>query len=169
MEHIYCGKCGHKLNSVRIGDDDCKECPNCGQVYGNDPTPVVVVLVVNEDDEILLLKQNHLSADKWGVVSGYMVDGETIEETVSREVKEETGQTVLRMQYVSSYYFEPMQLIMIGFIAYVKKSRFSISKEVDDMRWYQIDEVDAVIARENNCSGMHFDACRAYLEGKKHG
>ena len=53
---------------------------------------------------------------------------------------------------------------MIGFLVYVSKAEFSISSEVNDIRWYKIDEVDAVIARENNCSGMHFDKCRPYLE-----
>ena len=125
--------------------------------------PVVEVLVVNELNEVLLLKQNYISETKWTVVSGYMVEGETIEEAVSREVKEETGQIVDKCQYVSSYYFEPKQLIMIGFIAYVKKSQFSDSDEVDDLRWYKIDEVEDVIARENNCSGMHFDKCKQFL------
>ena len=92
-----------------------------------------------------------------------MVEGETIEEAVAREVKEETGQTVNRCQYVSSYYFEPKQLIMIGFIAYVNKSDFADSVEVDDLKWYKLDEVEPVIARVNNCSGMHFDKCKEYL------
>ena len=52
---------------------------------------------------------------------------------------------------------------MIGFLAHVKKSEFCISEEVDKLQWYKVDEVDAVIARENNCSGMHFDRCRPYL------
>ena len=52
---------------------------------------------------------------------------------------------------------------MIGFIAYVKKEKFTDSEEVDDLKWYKIDEVESVIARENNCSGMHFDLCKKYL------
>lgn len=159
----YCAECGHKVEDIRLGDDDCKICPSCKRIYGRNPLPVVEVLVVNEFNEILLLKQSYISEDKWTVVSGYMVEGETIEEAVAREVKEETGQTVYKCQYVSSYYFEPKQLIMIGFIAYVKKSQFTDSDEVDDLRWYKIDEVEAVIARENNCSGMHFDKCREFL------
>lgn len=163
MTFDYCPKCGCKLEDIKCGDDDCKICPSCKKVYGSSPFPVVEVLVVNEFGEILLLKQNYISTTKWTVVSGYMTDGETIEETVAREVKEETGQDVIRCQYISSYYFAPKQLIMIGFIAYVNKADFSESSEVDDIRWYKIEEVDAVIARENNCSGMHFDKCRAYL------
>ena len=59
--------------------------------------------------------------------------------------------------------FAPKQLIMIGFIAYVKKSQFTKSVEVDDMKWCKMDEVDRMIARENNCSGMHWDKCRDLL------
>lgn len=55
---------------------------------------------------------------------------------------------------------------MIGFIAYVKKSEFTRSDEVDDIRWYSIDEVSDVIAYENNCSGIHFENCRNILEGR---
>ncbi len=133
------------------------------QIYGSSPFPVVEVLVVNEYNEVLLLKQNYISNSKWTVVSGYVNDAETLEEAVAREVMEETGQTVIECQYVSSYYFAPKQLIMIGFLARVKKAEFGSSDEVDDIRWFKIDEVDSVIARENNCSGMHFDRCRPYM------
>lgn len=52
---------------------------------------------------------------------------------------------------------------MIGFIAYVKKKKFGNSEEVDDLKWFKIEEVDDVIARENNCSGMHFDECKEHF------
>lgn len=163
MTFDFCPKCGHRLENTRCGDDECKVCPSCKKHYGSSPFPVVMVLVVNEYNEVLLLKQNYITTEKWTVVTGYMTDGENVEEAVSREVREETGQTVIEMKYVSSYYFEPKQLIMIGFIAYVKKNKFGSSEEVDDLKWFKIDEVDDVIARENNCSGMHFDACRKFI------
>ncbi len=164
MTFKYCAECGHKLEDIQCGDDDCKICPVCKKIYGSSPLPIVEVLVVNELHEILLLKQNYISETKWTVVSGYMTDGETIEDAVVREVKEETGQDVISSRYISSYYFAPKQLIMIGFIAYVRKSRFSLdSAEVDDIKWYKKEEVNDVIARENNCSGMHWDKCKEFI------
>lgn len=163
MTFEYCPKCGHKLEDTICGDDMCKVCPSCKKHYGSSPFPVIAALVVNENNEILLLKQNHITAEKWTVITGYMVDGETVEEAVAREVKEETGQTLLKYKYVSSYYYEPKQLIMLGFIVYVKSSDFASSQEVDDLKWFKMSEVDDVIARENNCSGMHFDVCKEYL------
>lgn len=163
MHFEYCAKCGAKLEDIKCGDDMCKICPSCKQIYGSSPFPVVAVLVVNEFNEVLLLKQNYISKSKWTIVTGYVSDAETLEEAVVREVKEETGQDVSECQYVSSYYFAPKQLIMIGFLARVKKSEFGHSEEVDALHWYKIEEVDEVIARENNCSGIHFDKCRQYL------
>lgn len=43
------------------------------------------------------------------------------------------------------------------------KQDFGSSEEVDDLRWYKIDEVDDIIASENNCSKMHFEKCKPYL------
>lgn len=163
MVFQYCPECGRKLEDIRCGDDDCKICPFCKRKYGSSPFPVVAVLVVNEFNEVLLLKQNHISRAKWTIVTGYITDGETAENAVVREVKEETGQNVISCSYISSYYFAPKQLLMIGFIASVKKSEFSHSEEVDGLKWYRPEEVDAVIARENNCSGLHWDRCQEHL------
>lgn len=163
MTFEYCPKCGHKLHDIKCGDDNCKICPSCKKKYGSSPFPVIMAFVINEDNEVLLLKQNYITNEKWTMITGYMIDGETIEEAIIREVKEETGQIVLKSRYVSSYYFEPKQLIMIGFIAYVKKRKFKNSNEVDELKWFKMDEVDAIIARENNCSGMHLDICKKIL------
>ena len=37
----YCAECGHKLEDIKCGDDDCKICPLCRKLYGNNPLPVV--------------------------------------------------------------------------------------------------------------------------------
>jgi NAD+ diphosphatase len=158
MNFNYCPECGEKLSERDFGEEGfVKFCDTCDRPYYDSPASCILVLIINENKQILLLKQNYISQTHWGVVSGYVQNGETIEETVIREVQEETGQQVEKMQYVESYYFKPKELIMTGFIAFVNRKPFSNSAEVDDLMWCEIDEVNKYIARENNMSGVHFD------------
>lgn len=113
------------------------------------------MLVINENNEIALLKQNYISKTHWGVVSGYVKNGDTLEET---------AQHVERMEYVTSYYFKPKELIMSGFIAFVNKRQFASSNEVDDIMWCKIEDVNKYIARHENMSGIHFDNCMKILK-----
>ncbi|MBE6059419.1 MAG: NUDIX domain-containing protein [Clostridium sulfidigenes] len=158
MKFIYCPICGKELDEKSIGDEGLvRYCVDCDKPFFDGPASCVEVLVINENNQILLLKQNYISKTHWGVVSGYVSNGETLEETVIREVLEETGQQVEKMQYVESYYFKPNELIMTGFIAFVKAKPFNNSNEVDDIMWCEIDEVNKYIARVNNIFGIHFD------------
>jgi NAD+ diphosphatase len=158
MKFNYCPMCGEKLVKKDIGDEGLVSyCVTCDRPYFDNPASCVEVLVINEKNQILLLKQNYISKTHWGVVSGYVVHGETLEETVTREVLEETGQEVESTKYVNSYYFKPNELIMAGFIAFVTAKPFNHSMEVDDLKWYEINEVNQYIARVNNFSGIHFD------------
>ncbi len=59
----YCAECGHKLEDIKCGDDDCKICPSCNKIYGSSPFPVVEVLVVNEFNEILPLEYARLALE----------------------------------------------------------------------------------------------------------
>lgn len=54
------------------------------------------------------------------------------------------------------YYFAPKNLIMAGFIAYVKAREFGSSNEVDDLIWVDLDKAVIMVERENNYSMMNF-------------
>jgi NAD+ diphosphatase len=158
MKFLYCPICGEELTEKIVGDEGAvKYCVTCNRPHFDGPASCVEVLVINEHNQILLLKQNYISKTHWGVVSGYVKKGDTLEETVMREVMEETGQHVEKMQYVESYYFKPNQLIMAGFIAFVKTKPFTDSNEVDDIMWCEIKNVNQYIVRVDNMSGIHFD------------
>ena len=165
MKCIYCPKCGEKLNDRLIGDEGLVPyCSSCDAPYFDGPASCVEVLVINERNQIVLLKQNYISKTHWTVVSGYVKNGDTLEETVKKEVLEETGQVVEKMIYVESYYFKPKQLIMAGFIAFVNTRPFNNSNEVDDIMWCEIRNVNSYIARVDNMSGIHFDNSIKILE-----
>lgn len=164
MEFTYCPNCSQKLDERDFGEEGLvKYCNTCDRPYFDTPASCVEVMVVNEHNQVLLLKQNYISKTHWTFVSGYVKNGDTLEETVIREVLEESGQQVEKMQYVKSYYFKPKELIMAGFITFVKTKPFGTSSEVDDIMWCEMNEVNNYIASVDNLSSIHFDYSRNLL------
>lgn len=164
----YCIQCGKKLVYKDVGDEgEQKYCPECNKFYFDNPAGCVLVAIINENNQILLLKQNYITTKNYTLCSGYLKKGDTLEETVSREVFEETGQRVLSCEYIKSYYFEPKNLIMTGFIAYVKTSDFGTSNEVDKLLWADLDKAATMVERKNNYSGIHLDNCIEKMKNQK--
>ena len=156
----YCIQCGKQLTDKSVGDEGKQRyCPDCNKFYFDNPASCVLVAIINENNQVLLLKQNYITAKNYTLCSGYLKKGDTLEETVSREVLEETGQRVLSCEYVRSYYFAPKNLIMTGFIAYVEAGGFGTSSEVDELIWADLDKAVTMVERENNYSGIHLDNC----------
>ena len=165
MELNFCTQCGDTLEYKEIGDEGKqKYCKRCNKFFFDNPASCVIVAIVNENKQVLLLKQNYISIKKYTLCSGYLKKGETLEDTVVREVMEETGQQVIYCEYVQSYYFAPKNLIMTGFIAYVRASEFTLSNEVDDLIWVDLDKASDMVERESNFSGIHLDRCIEILK-----
>ena len=92
MHFTYCSHCGTKLIPKEIGDEgEIPFCINCNIPLWDMFTTCIIAAVVNENGEIALLRQNYVSATKYVCVAGIIKMGESAEETVIREVKEETG------------------------------------------------------------------------------
>lgn len=160
MDINFCTVCGKPLIYKSIGDEgEQKYCEYCNKFCFDNPASCVLVTIINENNQVLLLKQNYISAKNYTLCSGYLKKGDTLEETVAREVLEETGQRVISCEYVQSYYFAPKNLIMTGFIAYVKASKFGSSNEVDGLIWVDFDKAVTMVERKDNYSGVHLDNC----------
>ena len=63
--------------------------------------------------------------------------GESAEETVCREVKEEIGLDVESLEFVKTYPYDKKEMLMIGYKAKVRKKDFVISKEVEYVEWFK--------------------------------
>lgn len=106
MEHPlsqfkYCPKCG----SVHFDNNNekSKRCADCGFVYYFNPSAATVALIMNEQDELLVCRRAKDPAKGTLDLPGGFIDmAETGEEGVSREVKEETGMTVKKAEYLFS-------------------------------------------------------------------
>lgn len=141
MHFVHCPHCGEKLIQKEIGDEGLiPYCESCSVPLWDMFTTSVICAVVNEYDEVALLRQNYVSATKYVCVAGIMKIGENAEDTVVREVKEELGVDVETVQYVRSYPYEKKEMLMLGFYATAKKKDFELSGEVDAAEWVPLDE-----------------------------
>ena len=136
MRFVYCPYCGTKLISKEIGDEGMiPYCNNCKIPLWDMFTTSIIAAVVNEYGEVALLRQNYVSATKYVCVAGIMKIGESAEDAVIREVKEEIGQDVESLEFIHSYPYEKKEMLMLGYKANVRKKDFKLSGEVDSVEW----------------------------------
>lgn len=106
MEHPlsqfkYCPKCGS--THFEIHNDKSKACKSCGFVYYFNPSSATVAFILNDKGELLVCRRGKEPAKGTLDLPGGFIDmGETGEEGVAREVKEETGLVVSRAEYLFS-------------------------------------------------------------------
>lgn len=141
MHFTYCPQCGNKLISKEIGDEGkIPFCSKCSRPFWDMFTTSVICAAVNEYNEIALIRQSYVSQTNYVCIAGIIQLGETAEQTVIREVKEETGLDADKLEYVRSYFYEKKSMLMLGYVASVKKADFKLSGEVDSAEWVPISD-----------------------------
>lgn len=109
----YCGVCGAP---TALHTDISKRCTACGQeVWPSLQTAIIVR--VTRGDEILLVQSRNFKRDYYGLVAGFVETGETLEECVRREVREETGLEIGPPRYFASQPWPYPCGLMVGFTA----------------------------------------------------
>lgn len=162
MEYLHCPICGEKLIKKPIGDEGHTPfCKTCDRPWFNFSYPCVICLCVDENENIALIKQSYIS-DRFICVAGYVKQGETIETAAKREVEEETGLSVLGVDYVNSYYYEKRDNLMFGFVCRVKNGPFNLSGEVDEAEWFTLENADALLRQ----GAIGQDLLHDYLKSK---
>lgn len=164
MRFTYCPHCGKKLISREIGDEGrIPFCGNCNVPLWDMFITSIIAAVVNEYGEVALLRQNYVSATKYVCVAGIMKLGESAEETVIREVKEEIGQDVEALEFISSYPYEKKEMLMLGYRASVKKQDFKLSSEVDSAEWIKYGDALSLL-REGSIAWQLVKAAIEHIE-----
>lgn len=140
MRFSYCYNCGEKLTLKEIGDEgEMPFCSKCNRPVFDMFSTCIITIVVNEYNEIALIKQGYVS-DNYVCVAGYIKTGETAEETALREVEEEIGIKPCSVKYLHSYYYEKKDMLMLGFAVTVKKAELKLSDEVDSAKWFSVEK-----------------------------
>jgi len=112
----FCPWCGHELIVSEAEGIPRKKCPSesCGYVFWNNPIPVIGA-IVERDGEVVLVRNKQWPPKIFGLVTGFLERGETPEEGVLREVREELGLKGRIVDFVGYYSFFQMNQLILAF------------------------------------------------------
>ena len=143
--HQYCGRCGRPLQAK--SDERAKLCPGCGQLAFPRVAPAIIVAVVR-DDTLLLARARRFPTDMYSVIAGFVDAGESLEECVHREVREEVGLAVRDLNYFASQPWPFPHSLMVAFTARHAGGEIAIDgREIVDAGWYRADALPRIPER----------------------
>lgn len=159
-QNQFCGACGHRLEPVAT--DRALRCPNCHRTVFPRISPAIIVGVTQGDQ--LLLTRFLTGYQKHTLISGYTEIGETLEDTVRREVHEEVGLAVERLRYFGSQPWGLSGSLLAGFFADLDHAA-AITLEHDELseaRWYRRDE----LPHDDGTRSLTWQMIEAFRQGK---
>lgn len=140
--HHFCGRCGTPLRTKSA--ERAKECPQCGLLHFPRLAPAIIVLV-ERDSKLLLARSRHFMPGMYSVLAGFVEPGESLEEAVVREVKEEVGIDVKNIKYFGSQPWPFPHSLMIGFTATHAGGEITIDDaEIEDAGWFSVDNLPRI-------------------------
>lgn len=143
--HRFCGRCGTETELAV--SERAKRCPSCGHRAYPRLSPAVIV-AVHRDDRILLGRSSRFPNAFYSVLAGFVEPGESLEETVAREVYEESGIRVDDIRYFGSQPWPFPNSLMIGFTArYAGGEIVLLDDEIREADWFSIDNLPEIPGR----------------------
>ena len=138
--HRYCGRCGERTE-MAVGER-ARRCPACGLLAFPRLAPAVIVLVERDDGRALLARNARFPSSMYSCLAGFVEPGETLEQAVAREVREEVGIEVHDLRYLASQPWPFPHSLMIGFTARWKSGEVAVDgEEINDARWFAPDDL----------------------------
>jgi NAD+ diphosphatase len=125
MQHAfrYCPHCATELQLLALEEDGGPKtrlrCPACAFTHWNNPTPVLaaVIELTDRDGQLLLARNAAWPGKTFALITGFMEAGETPEEGIAREVKEETSLDVSALGLIGVYDFQRMNQLIVAYHA----------------------------------------------------
>lgn len=137
----YCGVCGSATEPEAGGNS--RRCVNaeCGREFFPRTDPAIIVLV-HDGERCLLGRQEGWPEDLYSTIAGFVEPGESLEDSIRREVFEETNIRVGGVHYHSSQPWPFPSSLMLGFTAEATSSDIVLNDgELEDARWFTRDEL----------------------------
>ncbi len=137
--HRFCGVCGEA--TVRMPYEHAMLCPKCGHTSYPRLSPAVIV-AITKDGKLLLAGNKNSTTGLQSVLAGFVEAGETLEECVKREIREEVGIEVKNIKYFASQSWPFPNSFMIAFTAEHSSGEIKIDEnEIADAGWFSVDEI----------------------------
>lgn len=137
----YCGVCGGRMH---LHTDISKKCEKCGKEVWPQLATAIIVLI-HRGDDVLLVHANNFRGDYYGLVAGFVETGETLEQAVQREVKEETGLTIKNLRYFGSQPWPYPCGLMVGFNAEYESGEITLQRsELGAGGWFNRSNMPAI-------------------------
>ena len=137
----FCGVCGGEM---RLHTDISKRCTRCGKEVWPQLATAVICLI-SKGDEVLLVHARNFRRGFYGLVAGFVETGETLEEAVVREVREETGIEIHHLRYFSSQPWPYPCGLMVGFTAEYAGGELHLQRsELSKGGWFRYDALPEI-------------------------
>lgn len=135
-----CGRCGNKMEKDHT--ERMLRCPHCGNIIYPKISPAVIVGVINKD-RLLMTKYAHGIYKRYSLIAGFTEIGETLEETVAREVMEEAGLKVKNIRYYKSQPWSFSDTVLMGFYAELDGEDKVLldERELSEATWFKREEI----------------------------
>lgn len=141
----FCPRCATPVE--RVAGEFAKKCPRCGTASYPRLSPAVIVLV-ESGDTVLLGRNARYPLPMYSTLAGFVEPGETLEDTVHREIREEAGIEVRDLRYFGSQPWPFPDSLMIAFNAvYDGGTLQADATELIDARWFTLDAMPVVPPR----------------------
>jgi NAD+ diphosphatase len=142
----FCSRCGSPTVAVEGGHVMVCNNPECNHQYFPRSDPATIMLV-HRPGFCLLGRQPSWPEEVYSTLAGFVEAGESAEQAVVREVKEESGIEIRNLRYFSSQPWPFPQSLMLGFFAEAVTTDIVIGSELADVRWFSVEETRNILAR----------------------
>ena len=145
-EQRFCGRCGTPTQPEEGGHVMACTNQNCAIKHFPRTDPATIMLV-HDGERCLLGRQASWPTGVYSTLAGFVEPGETLEEAVFREVKEESGVEVRNICYFGSQPWPFPQSLMFGFVAEAITRELRCGSELEDVRWFTVSEARELLVK----------------------
>ena len=142
VTHRFCGRCGQPTH--RVPGEHCVRCAACELSAYPRIAPAIIVLV-RRGEQALLGRSARFPNGMYSTLAGFVEPGESLEQTIVREVREESGVDVGNVRYFGSQPWPFPHSLMVGFTAEHQSGEIAVDgTEIVDARWFRVDDLPLI-------------------------